>query len=242
MAAAQRLRFLRLHTLPGQLIFLSTFSVLGGLAITSFRDPEEEALSKHRRDNVNVKGKGKMPDGTSTIGGGDIVDAVQRATKGSIGSGSASTGSGSGGGGGPTLADALTAERGASLWWNYARDSPSVTARLVSRDKHTTILVPTDKAIIALGRKPHQHPGLSYRGAFSSSKTNTERFLAAHMIEGGKTPEVKSSTLLDGFGVEMVKDKSAKGGWRIQPGDIEVLGIKETSNGRIIYLNKVLPY
>ncbi|WVF69888.1 hypothetical protein IAT40_004671 [Kwoniella sp. CBS 6097] len=226
MAFAQKLRFLRLHTLPGQVIFLSTFSVLGGLAITSLRDPEDD---ERRR----AKTKAKMSHGGSNQKG-DIVDAVQRAG-GISGQGQASKG-------GPTLADALTAERGASLWWNYARDSPSVTARLVSRDKETTILVPTDKAIMALGRKPHQHPGLSYKGAFSSSQSNTDRFLAAHMIDGAKGLEGKLSTLLDDFGIEMVKDKIAKGGWRIQPGDIEVMGIKETSNGRIVYLNKVLPY
>ncbi|OCF38487.1 hypothetical protein I317_07746 [Kwoniella heveanensis CBS 569] len=226
MAFAQRLRFLRLHTLPGQIVFLSTFSILGGLAITSLRDPEDDERRKAKRRSSS----------TSTNSKGDIVDAVQRATGGGVGGGSSSSS------GGPTLADALTAERGASLWWNYARDSPSVTGRLVSRDKETTILVPTDKAIMALGRKPHQHPGLSYKGAFTSSKTNTERFLAAHMIEGGKLSEDKLSTLLDGFDVEMNKDKTAKGGWKVQPGDIEVMGIKETSNGRIVYLNKVLPY
>ncbi|WWC87031.1 uncharacterized protein L201_001915 [Kwoniella dendrophila CBS 6074] len=220
--AARIPRLLRLHTLPGQLVFLSTVSLGVGWGITQLKDSDSDS-------SVN-KNRGR---GTS-MQKGDIVDAIQSAPGGKIGS---TTGNG---GGGPTLADALTAERGASLWWNYARDSPSITGRLVSRDKQSTLLVPVDKAILSLGRKPHQYPGLTYKGAFSSSKTNTERFLSAHIIDG-TLESGKVKTMLDGFTVEMVQGKSIKTGWKVQP-DIEVLGVKETSNGKILYISKVLPY
>ncbi|WVR04532.1 hypothetical protein IAU60_001538 [Kwoniella sp. DSM 27419] len=220
---AHLLRHLRLHTITGQVAFLTTVSVVGGLALTSMRDEDDKSKS---RSNMKAGSSG------SSQSRGDIVDAI----KGVAGAGAAGQAPR-----GVTLADALTAERGASLWWNYARDSPTITARLVSRERDTTIMVPTDKAILLLGRKPHQHPGLSFRGSFSSSKTNTERFLQAHMFEG-QIEAGKVTTLLDGFSVQLVKDKGAKAGWRIQPGDIEVLGAKETANGRIIYLNKVIPY
>ncbi|WRT64891.1 uncharacterized protein IL334_001828 [Kwoniella shivajii] len=217
-------RLLRLHTLPGQLVFLSTVSVIGGWGITQLRDPNDLPLNKS-------KGKGKiMPQN-------ELVDAIQSRA----GSGSNTLGAQGSRGGGITLADALTAERGASLWWNYARDNASITGRLVSRDRNSTLLVPIDKAILGLSRKPHTHPGLNYKGAFASSKINTERFLSAHIIDG-LSESGKLKTMLDGFSVELIQDKSVKGGWKIQPGDIEVLGVKETSNGRIMYLSKVLPY
>ncbi|WWC59385.1 uncharacterized protein I303_101938 [Kwoniella dejecticola CBS 10117] len=224
-------RILRLHTLPGQLIFLSTVSLASGWGITQLRDTSSDSSSSSAGKASAGKGR--------TMQRGDIVDVIQG--QGQNRNASATSGVGDTRGG-ITLADALTAERSASLWWNYARDSPAITGRLVSRDKESTLLVPVDKSILALGRKPHQHPGFSYKGAFSSSKTNTERFLQAHIIDGTVKASGKAQTLLDGFSVDLIVDKSVKGGWKIQPGDIEVLGEKETSNGKILYIGKVLPY
>ncbi|WWD22168.1 hypothetical protein CI109_106658 [Kwoniella shandongensis] len=176
--------------------------------------------------------------------GGDLVDAI---TGGSRGTGSIADQAKSG----ITLADALTAERGTSLWWSYARDNPGITRRLDSRFENLTLLVPIDQAVLALEKKPHQSSsggdksgwGLSLGGlgGLLASSDGTDRFLGAHIIDG-KLSAGKHKTLLDGFEVELVSDKKAKGGWRVKPGNVEVLGVKETVNGRIVYLSKVLQY
>ncbi|WVW78600.1 hypothetical protein I302_100557 [Kwoniella bestiolae CBS 10118] len=236
--AARLARTLRLHTFPGQVLFLSTISIAGGWGITQLGD-----------DDSRYKPSRNTRTGTMQQGKGDLVDAIQSGS----GSGNRISGSGGGGGGGPTLADALTAERGASLWWGYARDSRDVTERLTSRSKNSTLLVPVDKAILALKQKPHQYSGsssatssiTSFFSGSNDSQSNIEKFLRAHMIDGTSQPG-KVRTMLEGFSFQMNQDQSMKKekgqGWRIQPGDIEVLGVKETSNGRIMYINKVLPY
>lgn len=71
---------------------------------------------------------------------------------------------------GATLAEALTVDRRAGVWWDYARDVSSIanrvlgrvmlayfqTARLSARGaKDTTILVPIDGAIMRLPNKPY---------------------------------------------------------------------------------------
>ncbi|OCF76799.1 hypothetical protein I204_02503 [Kwoniella mangroviensis CBS 8886] len=243
--AGRLARTLRLHTFPGQVLFLSTVSVIGGWGITQLGEDEDRHRPFASRPSRN-RGNSMQ---------GDLVDAIQ----------SGSGISGGARGGGPTLADALTAERGASLWWSYARDSKSITDRLQSRNKKSTILVPVDKAIVSLKQKPHLYSRSSSSSTSSSSsimgyltgsnsnsnlyQDNTEKFLKAHIIEGVPQPG-KLQTLLDGFSIifqnpdqSSTKMSNLSGkGWKIQPGDIEVLGIKETSNGRIIYINKVLPY
>ncbi|WWC67818.1 uncharacterized protein I206_101734 [Kwoniella pini CBS 10737] len=217
-------RLLKLHTLPGQLIFLTTISLGVGWGITQLK--ENEPI----HSNLNLNKNKKMQKG-------DLVDVIESASGGGEGLNSNQINRK----GGINLSDALTAERTASIWWNYARDNSIITGRLCSNEKESTILVPIDKAILNLGRKPHQYPGLTYKGTFSTSKINTERFLQAHIIDG-KVKDGKIKTLLDGFIVELIPDKSQKGGYKIQPGDIEVLGSKETSNGKILYISKVLPY
>lgn len=134
----------------------------------------------------------------------------------------------------PTVADMLTTERTASLWWSYARDSVEIAKRLESKLKSSTVLVPVDKAILALEKKPHQSPGQTPEDA-------ALKFISAHIIDG--TPrEGTLPTLLPNFSVEFVKDESAKGGWRVRPGDVEVLAEKDGVNGRVMYLAEVLPF
>lgn len=106
--------------------------------------------------------------------------------------------------------------------------------RLESKLKSSTVLVPIDKAILALEKKPHQSPGETPEDA-------AFKFISAHIIDG--TPrEGTLPTLLPNFSVEFVKDGSAKGGWRIRPGDVEVLAEKDGVNGRVMYLAEVLPF
>lgn len=175
---------------------------------------------------------------------------------------------------GISLADALTLERKASVWWDYARDVSSVvsytgggggrrrapeapprrrrcrcrrerlhlthepqTSRLSNKGK-TTVLVPIDKAIFALPRKPHQNPSGSTDDA--DSKANVEQFLSAHIVPGDLgLPSDETATLNPDV---KVKVEGEEGAWILQPGDIPIVGVTEASNGKILYLDGVVPY
>jgi hypothetical protein len=53
----------------------------------------------------------------------------------------------------PTLADLLTIEPSASIFYSYAREL-ELSARFANVDTQSTLLVPTNKAVMALARKP----------------------------------------------------------------------------------------
>ncbi|WVQ74097.1 hypothetical protein IAR50_003684 [Cryptococcus sp. DSM 104548] len=214
----------------------STFAMLQpeypNNALGSFAN-EDGQLAFH--GDADAK-KGRAGAGKGVVGG-DLVDAV-------LNSGAATEvgkqqdqgqEEQTSGRKGPTVADVLTTEKALSLWWGYARDSVEITQRFESKLKSSTVLVPVDRAIMALTRKPHQP------SEGSSSEDAVLKFISAHIIDG--TPqEGPLATLLPDFSVNLEKDSSAKGGWRVKPGDIEVLGERSGVNGRVLYLDGVLPY
>lgn len=53
----------------------------------------------------------------------------------------------------PSLADLLTIESSASIFYTYARET-ELSSRLTDENSRLTIFVPTNKAVIALARKP----------------------------------------------------------------------------------------
>jgi len=53
----------------------------------------------------------------------------------------------------PTLADLLTIEPAASIYYSYARET-ELSGMLSSAAVWWTVLVPTNKAVMALARKP----------------------------------------------------------------------------------------
>ena len=53
----------------------------------------------------------------------------------------------------PTLADLLTIERSASIFFSYARET-SLNGLFSDETAMNTILVPTNKAVMALAKKP----------------------------------------------------------------------------------------
>ncbi|OWT39561.1 hypothetical protein C362_02727 [Cryptococcus neoformans Bt1] len=211
----------------------STFAMLQPEAYD--RSSTSSSSVDSKKDHSQVSFTGDKVRGDGNAGGlkseeGSLVDVI-------LGSGGFRDDGVSVGGGatrGPTVADMLTTERTASLWWSYARDSVEIAKRLESKLKSSTVLVPIDKAILALEKKPHQSPGETPEDA-------AFKFISAHIIDG--TPrEGTLPTLLPNFSVEFVKDGSAKGGWRIRPGDVEVLAEKDGVNGRVMYLAEVLPF
>jgi hypothetical protein len=53
----------------------------------------------------------------------------------------------------PTLSDILTIEPTASIFFSYAREI-ELGSMLSDRDRNISVLVPTNKAVMALARKP----------------------------------------------------------------------------------------
>lgn len=53
----------------------------------------------------------------------------------------------------PTLADLLTIEPSASIFYSYAREL-ELSEQFVNSNTKNTLLVPTNKAVMALARKP----------------------------------------------------------------------------------------
>jgi uncharacterized surface protein with fasciclin (FAS1) repeats len=53
----------------------------------------------------------------------------------------------------PSLADLLTIESSASIFYTYARET-ELSSKLTDEHSRLTIFVPTNKAVMALARKP----------------------------------------------------------------------------------------
>ena len=54
----------------------------------------------------------------------------------------------------PSLADLLTIESSASIYYSYARET-ELSSLFGDENAHLTLLVPTNKAVMALARKPY---------------------------------------------------------------------------------------
>ncbi|KAG7445715.1 uncharacterized protein BT62DRAFT_969437 [Guyanagaster necrorhizus] len=141
----------------------------------------------------------------------------------------------------PLLSDLLTIESTVSIFYSYAREL-ELSKMLDAEDSRLTVLVPTNKAVMALAKKPHQGPVPIDDGIVitdeqfdKESKSNVKRWVSAHIIP--KYPldlhtSATYKTLLDGKSVEF----EVKGdGQIVINGDIHVKDIKEAGNG-VIYL------
>ncbi|KAI0658466.1 hypothetical protein C8Q70DRAFT_996021 [Cubamyces menziesii] len=110
----------------------------------------------------------------------------------------------------PSLADLLTIESSVSIFYSYARET-ELSKLFTDKDAHTTLLVPTNKAVIALPRKPHEGPAPIREGVILSeaefddlSKKNVERWVSAHIIPASPislTSPGEHATLLEGKNV-----------------------------------------
>ncbi|THU95047.1 hypothetical protein K435DRAFT_142433 [Dendrothele bispora CBS 962.96] len=146
----------------------------------------------------------------------------------------------------PTLADLLTIESSTSIFYSYARDVRE--SELFSDDSaKLTLLVPTNKAVMALARKPHQGPAkpdgdivVSEEQFDRDSKENVRRWVSAHIIPLLSTLEPGSyNTLLDGKSINISLDKHASSspswGKVFVEGDIHITAMKEAANG-VLYI------
>ncbi|KIP04319.1 hypothetical protein PHLGIDRAFT_76100 [Phlebiopsis gigantea 11061_1 CR5-6] len=148
----------------------------------------------------------------------------------------------------PTLADLLTIEPPASIFFSYAREL-ELSRAFADRDSRMTLLVPTNKAVMALARKPHQGPVppedsgviISEEELEAQSKQNVERWISAHIIP--QSPIALSpgthATLLDGksVSVQEVAGQPASPDWArvVLDGGIHILAAKKAANG-VVYM------
>ncbi|GAA5919016.1 hypothetical protein JCM1841_002693 [Sporobolomyces salmonicolor] len=154
----------------------------------------------------------------------------------------------------PTLADLLTKSRSASIFYEYARESASVSTLLINPLAMTTLLVPVNSAILALARKPHQGPPpeaitaeTGYRGSEEDEQARqayVERWIKLHMIRGERVD-------LDAEGWEgrewetMGKERTVKflrggddgNGRKLMPGNIDVISQEEVAIGLLTFMN-----
>ncbi|KAH7923795.1 hypothetical protein BV22DRAFT_1035930 [Leucogyrophana mollusca] len=113
----------------------------------------------------------------------------------------------------PTIADLLTIEQSASIFYSYAREV-EISGRFAEEGEgELTVLVPTNKAVMALARKPHQGPApaepkiegeMSEQELDEQSKKNVDRWVSAHIIPARislDTVPVTYETLLEGKSV-----------------------------------------
>jgi len=150
----------------------------------------------------------------------------------------------------PSLADLLTIEPKASIFYSYARELELSAHFSETQDEMKwTLLVPTNKAVMQLSRKPHQGPVPTEPVIETSelelemvSKENVRTWISAHIIPdapislAGQTYD----TLLCGKSVtfETVdgSDESAPEWTRVVFEDhAHIISMTEASNG-VLYL------
>ncbi|KAG7093558.1 hypothetical protein E1B28_007228 [Marasmius oreades] len=143
---------------------------------------------------------------------------------------------------GHTLADLLTIESSTSIFYSYARELE--LSRLLSDESaKLTLLAPTNKAVMALARKPHQGSEVEDGTVISEeefdkiSKRNVEKWVSAHIIPKTLTTlEPRSySTLLEGKSV--VFSTSPKSTDIVLEDGIHISEMKQASNGAIYVID-----
>ncbi|TFK42187.1 hypothetical protein BDQ12DRAFT_720180 [Crucibulum laeve] len=149
----------------------------------------------------------------------------------------------------PTLADLLTIEQSASIFYSYAREL-ELSRMFADVMMNATLLVPTNKAVMALARKPHQSPETSDEGIeitqeeFDNlSKSNVERWVSAHIIPVSPISLLSNKphpTLLSGKSITFVPISKHDGKgeeWsRVKfEDDVRIVGMKQAANG-VFYL------
>ncbi|KAG8905394.1 hypothetical protein FRB99_009007 [Tulasnella sp. 403] len=96
----------------------------------------------------------------------------------------------------PTLYDTLILERSTSIFFDYLRECSELSQRTSDTGVKSTLLVPTNKAVMALGWKPHQgspsHRQIAEGGGDveiteEMGRANVERWISAHVLP---TPDI----------------------------------------------------
>ncbi|KAF5312227.1 hypothetical protein D9619_002507 [Psilocybe cf. subviscida] len=152
----------------------------------------------------------------------------------------------------PTLADLLTIETSASIFYSYAREL-ELSALLTGTSEKFTVFAPTNKAVMALARKPHEGPKLDVEYEMTEeqfhnrAKRNVEHWVSAHIV-----PEYPLSfdsnrhdTLLRRKAITFTpisKSNSKDPEWaRFTLEDsIKIIGKKEALNGDLYFIDTAI--
>ncbi|GAA6014193.1 hypothetical protein JCM10207_006128 [Rhodosporidiobolus poonsookiae] len=149
----------------------------------------------------------------------------------------------------PSLADVLTRSRQARIMFDYLRDSAQVSTVLVDPSGSSTVLAPVDSAILALARKPHEGPESFDEPDIRSNEEERrraeylEQWVKAHLVLEKVDLEAdgwdgKEYTTMAGSTVRFAT--SDADGRKVLPGDVEVVGEEQASNGKVLYLRGTL--
>ncbi|KAJ7722290.1 hypothetical protein DFH07DRAFT_857059 [Mycena maculata] len=149
----------------------------------------------------------------------------------------------------PTLADLLTIEQTTSIFYSYARELTSSNVFSDSGASPITLLVPTNKAVMALSRKPHQGPApdivITDEEFDSKSKENVERWVSAHIIPQSPIAfDQTYPTLLDGKTITFTQSKKGDtDDWSraVIEGKVHIIGKREASNGVLFLIDGTIP-
>ncbi|GAA5888621.1 hypothetical protein JCM5296_001092 [Sporobolomyces johnsonii] len=154
----------------------------------------------------------------------------------------------------PSLADLLTKARSASIFYEYARESASVSTLLVDPLAKTTLLVPVNSAVLALARKPHQGPPEEtitaeegYRGSKEDEQARQAylgRWVGLHMI-GGERVDLDAEgwegreweTMERERTVRFLRGGDDGNGRKLMPGNIDVISQEEVAIGLLNLMN-----
>ncbi|KAG6891632.1 hypothetical protein C0992_001317 [Termitomyces sp. T32_za158] len=156
----------------------------------------------------------------------------------------------------PTLTDLLTIEPSASIFYSYAREL-ELSARFADERERLTVFAPTNKAVMALARKPHQGPAGSLEDGITiseeefdnMSRKNVENWVSAHIL-----PESPISfdtrdhpTFLHRKSITFTptsKDDGNSAPWsRVTLDDgVRIIGMKEGSNGVLYMVDGSISY
>ncbi|KAF9022357.1 hypothetical protein BDZ89DRAFT_956657 [Hymenopellis radicata] len=144
----------------------------------------------------------------------------------------------------PTIADLLTIEPSVSIFYSYAREL-QLSSMFSTTSAKLTVLVPTNKAVMALARKPHQgkpeedHIEISEQEFDSRSRKNVERWIGSHIIQQyplDLSTSATYDTLIEGKSVHFESQGEDWTQLLIDDG-IRIKQVKEASNGVIYVLD-----
>ncbi|TFK69050.1 hypothetical protein BDN72DRAFT_768486 [Pluteus cervinus] len=154
----------------------------------------------------------------------------------------------------PSLADFLTIDSSASIFFSYAREIELSKIFSEPNEKGITLLVPTNKAVMALARKPHQGPPpadgddgiiITEEEYDAQSKENINRWIRAHIIPGIISFDEPHTydTLLNGKAVSFKSTFGTGPKWAhvTLEDKIRITKKQEASNGVLYMIDGVIP-
>ena len=123
--------------------------------------------------------------------------------------------------------------------YSYIRDSADISALLIAPKSYTTLLIPSNSAILSLARKPHQGPPPVVGGEIEGLEGDRQRedacreyeeeWVKLHVIPGrvGEKEGVAYKTMVEGRTVSFVRALDGAKAVMVMPGRIPVLNVIE---------------